>query len=429
MSRVELPPDLVKCEADACKSLNEVYRRAEVKDKEFLVQLVKQLRKNVRAPAEEVAEALGIGRSTLFYRLKKLNIKYEDVQNALVAEVEEAYRRKLERREIRRLPPKDKQEFFEREIVQKVITRMKGMNKSPGYISRVVGYWWRLTKRLGIAPEDFVEMDREKLHDLVVQYLSDRASEGVDINNEVRMIQTVQRWLGYPILPPGITQKEYKGKYQEAEIPLEIRNVVVSELLDYYDNTGNTLYLRTVQAMAFLYYTGSRRQALMNYQKGETVRVGLQPLIRAIGTDRFRIVSTLEKKGLYWRKLIPMTYDEIIPARAFSPSEVRAIAKLMKSLLMKYFDRYNKHTQLYLQKSKVYHIWRHTATRDYLKALGYNRYIVAKLLGWIKDSNLVIYGDYELLQLLQLAGEEHYIKFVDEPVYQRLLATIRRAGL
>jgi AcrR family transcriptional regulator len=429
MSRVELPPDLVKCEADACKSLNELYRRAEVKDKEFLIQLVKQLRKNVRAPAEEVAEALGIGRSTLFYRLKKLNIKYEDVQNALVAEVEEAYKRKLERRELRRLPPKDKQEFMEREVVQKVIMYMRGSKKKDTYISRVISYWWRLSKRLGLAPEDFAEMDREKLFDLIVQYLSDRASEGVDINNEIRMIQCVQKWLGAQILPPGITQKEYKGKYQEAEIPLEIRNAVVGELLDYYDATGEALYLRTIQAMAFLYYTGSRRQALTNYQKGESIRVGLQPLIRAMGTDRFRIVSTLEKKDLYWRKLIPITYDEIIPARAFSPSEVRAMAKLMKSLLMKYFDKFNKHTQLYLQRNKVYHIWRHTATRDYLKALGYNRYLVSKLLGWIKDSNLVIYGDYELLQLLQLAEEEHYIRFVDEPIYHRLLATIRRAGL
>jgi AcrR family transcriptional regulator len=429
MSRVELPPDLVKCEADVCKSLNELYQRAEVKDKEFLVQLVKQMRKNVRAPAEEVAEALGIGRSTLFYRLKKLNIKYEDVQNALVAEVEEAYRRKLERRELRRLPPKDKQEFMEREIVQKVIMYMRGSKKKDTYINRVISYWWRLSKRLGLAPEDFAEMDREKLFDLIVQYLSDRASEGVDINNEIRMIQSVQKWLGAQILPPGITQKEYKGKYQEAEIPLDVRNAIVSELLDYYDATGETLYIRTIQAIAFLYYTGSRRQALTNYQKGESIRVGLQPLIRAVGTDRFRIVSTLEKKDIYWRKLIPITYDEIIPARPFSPSEVRAMAKLMKSLLMKYFDKFNKHTQLYLQKNKVYHIWRHTATRDYLKALGYNRYLVAKLLGWIKDSNLVIYGDYELLQLLQLAEEEHYIKFVDEPIYHRLLATIRRAGL
>jgi hypothetical protein len=427
--KVELPPYLVKCEADICKKINDVYIKASPEYREFLVNVAKQLRKDIRAPAEKVASFLGIGRSTLFYRLQKLGIGFDELQRALTQEVEEEYRKKLERRELRRLPPKDKQEFLEREIVQKVLARMKGANKKATYINTVINYWWRLTKKLGITPEDFEEMDREKLYDLVVQYLSDRASEGVDINNEVKMIQSIQKWLGVRIVPPGITQKEYKGKYQEAEIPLEIRNAVVSELLDYYSNTRDKTYLRVIQAMAFLYYTGSRRQALMNYQKGETVRVGLQPLIKAVGTDRFRIVSTLEKKDIYWRKLVPITYDEIVPPRAFSPSEVKAFARIMKSVLMKYFDRFNKHTQLYLQKNKVYHIWRHTATRDYLKALGYNRYLVAKLLGWIKDSNLVIYGDYELLQLLQLAEEEHYIKFVDEPVYRRLLETIRRAGV
>jgi len=429
MPRVELPEELVRCEADICKRVNEVYAKAPIELKEFLVELVKQLRKNIRMPAGELASALGIGRSTLFFRLQKLGLEYNTIQSALMAEAEETFRRKLERREIRRLPAKDKKEFLERDIVATLVARMKASGKSPSYISKVISYWFRVCKRLGIAPEDFVEMEREKFWDLIVEYLSDRASEGYDINAEVAMLQSIQKWLGAKVLPPGVTQKEYKGKYQEAEIPLEIRNLVVQELLDYYDRTKNVLYLRAVQAMAFLYYTGSRRQALMNYQKAEVIRVGMERLVRAIGTDRFRVCSTLEKKGIYWRKLIPMTYDEIISPRSFSPSEVRAILKIMKEMLMKYFDRFNRHTQLYLQKSKVFHIWRHTATREYLRALGYNRYLVAKLLGWIKDSNLVIYGDYDLLQLLQLAGEEHYIKFVDDHVYTRLLNTIRRAGL
>lgn len=230
-------------------------------------------------------------------------------------------------------------------------------------------------------------------------------------------------------MPPGVTQKEYKGKYQEAEIPPEIRNAVVSNLLELYESSKNPIFLKTIQAMALLYYTGSRKQALMNYQKGEFITVGLDKLVKAVGTNRFRVISTLEKKDIYWKKLIPANYDEIIPPAPFRPSEVKAIGKILKEQLMKYYNQYNTHTQLYLARNKVFHIWRHTATREYLKALGYNRYLVAKLLGWIKDSNLVIYGDYELLRLLELSTEEHTIKFIDDALFNKVLMAVRRAGL
>jgi hypothetical protein len=310
-----------------------------------------------------------------------------------------------------------------------MITAMKASDRKQQYINRIVSFFYRMCRYLTLSPEDFIDLPREQVYDLVTQYISDRASEGVDVNNVVKEIQAVQKWLGVRILPPGITQKEYKGKYQEAEIPLQIRNEVVRNLLQLYESSKDPIFLKAIQAMAFLYYTGSRKQALTNFQKGEFITVGLDKLIRAVGTNRFRVISTLEKKDIYWRKLIPAHYDEIIPPAPFRPSEVRQIAKILKEQLMKYYDRYNTHTQLYLAKSKVFHIWRHTATRDYLKALGYNRYLVSKLLGWLKDSNLVIYGDYELLQLLELSTEEHSIKFINDELYNKLLTTIRRAGL
>jgi hypothetical protein len=429
VSKVELPTEIVKCEDPICSRINQIYQQAPPDYKQFLVNLTKQMRKNIRAPAEDIAIALGLGRSTLFYRLQRLGLKFDDLQKALLLEAEQEFKRKLERREIRRLPPRDKQEFLERETVKKMIQAITASGKKQRYINRVINSFYKLCRALTLSPEDFKELPREQIFDLITQYISDRASEGLDVNNVIKELQAIQKWLGVRILPPGVTQKEYKGKYQEAEIPPEIRNAVVSNLLELYESSKNPIFLKTIQAMALLYYTGSRKQALMNYQKGEFITVGLDKLVKAVGTNRFRVISTLEKKDIYWKKLIPAHYDEIIPPAPFRPSEVKAIGKILKEQLMKYYNQYNAHTQLYLARNKVFHIWRHTATREYLKALGYNRYLVAKLLGWIKDSNLVIYGDYELLRLLELSTEEHTIKFIDDALFNKVLMAVRRAGL
>jgi hypothetical protein len=75
---------------------------------------------------------------------------------------------------------------------------------------------------------------------------------------------------------------------------------------------------------------------------------------------------------------------------------------------------------------KYYHVWRHTATREWLAGLRYNRYLVAKILGWIKDSNLVIYGDFDLLALLKVRAEKHKIKFISDELYHELLRIVER---
>jgi len=427
--QIKLPEKLVDCKADICVKLNTIYLQAPTDYKIFLAQLLRELRKNLKAPAEDIAERLRIGRATLFYKLKRLGLKYNELIEALKQEAEEKLQRKIERRERIRLPPKDKQEFRERDIVKKVIQRMKTAGLKQSHINRVINYWYRMCKEIGIAPEDFTEMDREQLWDLITQYLSDRADQDIDIRSDISIIQTIQKWIGARILPPGITQKEYKGKFQEAEIDLEHRNKIVQDLLNKYELTRDPIYLKAIQAMAFLFYTGSRRQALMNFTWGDLVRIKLKDFVDKFGEDRFRAVSTLEKRGLRWTKLIPYSYYEILPNTPFSPTEVRRIAKILKEAMMKYFDEYNHHTKLYLEKSKIFHIWRHTATRTYLRAFKYNRSLVAKLLGWIKESNLVIYGDFQLFQLLNIMAEEHDIKFVSPELYQRIRNAILKAQL
>jgi len=427
--QIKLPEKLVDCKADICVKLNTIYLQAPTDYKIFLAQLLRELRKNLKAPAEDIAERLRIGRATLFYKLKRLGLKYNELIEALKTEAEEQLQRKIERRERVRLPPKDKQEFREREIVRRLINRMMTAGRKKGYINAVVNFWYMMCKTMGLAPEDFVEMDREQLWDLITEFLSDRAEQDIDVRSDISKIQAIQKWLGVRILPPGVTQKEYRGKFQEAEIDLEHRNKIVEDILKQYELTRDPIYLKTIQAMAFMFYTGSRRQALTNFTWGDIVRIKLKEFTDRFGEDRFRAVSTLEKRDLRWTKLVPYSYYEILPNTPFSPTEVRRIAQILKKHMMKYFDEYNKHTKLYLQKSKVFHIWRHTATRTYLRAFKYNRSLVAKLLGWIKESNLVIYGDFQLFQLLNIMAEEHDIKFVSPELYNKIKSAILKAQL
>jgi hypothetical protein len=67
---------------------------------------------------------------------------------------------------------------------------------------------------------------------------------------------------------------------------------------------------------------------------------------------------------------------------------------------------------------------RHTSAREYLRAFKFNRYLVSKLLGWMKESNLSIYGDYSLLELLTVSTEEHKVNFVSDDVKTILLKTL-----
>lgn len=429
MKQIKLPEQLVKCKADVCSKLNKIYQEAPILDKQLLYQITRILRKNLETPAEEIASQLKMGRSTLFYKLKKLGIKFNEIIEALKKEAEEEFQKKLERRKIKRLPPRDKEDFLQREPVVKLINRMRTQGLTSNHINGVINYFYRMCKYLGVSPEDFLELPREQVYDLVTQWISDRADEGYNTNADISMIQTIQKWLGVRLLPPGITQKEYKGKFQEAEIDYEHRNKIVNDLLNKYEITNDPIYLKTIQAMAFLFYTGSRRQALGNFTWGDVIRVRTKEFINVFGEDRFRFVSTLEKRGIRWNKLIPLSYVEILPNTPFSPTEIRKIAKILYEAMMKYFDEYNNHTKQYLKLHKIFHIWRHTATRTYLRAFKYNRSLVAKLLGWIKESNLVIYGDYSLLQLLDIMAEEHKIQFVSKELYNRIKYFIKKARL
>jgi hypothetical protein len=98
----------------------------------------------------------------------------------------------------------------------------------------------------------------------------------------------------------------------------------------------------------------------------------------------------------------------------------------LKKILEEHPELFNNETIKYIKDAKrTLHLFRHTFARDALKAFKWNRYLVAKLGGWVKDSNLQIYGDYDLLSLIEASVEEHRIEFCSEECKKRIEEFLR----
>ncbi|MCD6552611.1 MAG: hypothetical protein J7M16_01215 [Anaerolineae bacterium] len=389
---------------------------------------MKLLRKNISLSAVDVAEELGIGRATLFYRLKKLGISFEDLRTALMKEYEEKTAKKVKRREKKALPPKSYEEFLERGVVKEVVKTINTASISDRQRRRILRFWYRLCKDLELAPEEF--KNGEDLRNRIVDWLNQKISKGYDRDSLVSSIQTLQKWLEVNLLPSSIEQSEYTGKFQTAELPLDVRNDIVRELLGLYKETRKKFYLECVKALAFLYYTGSRAESLTNLVVEMKIKVNNPEFLRAYNEQEFVVVKTSEKgkkgKKITWRKLIPASYADFIPQR-FTAKELNKLREVLRGLLLKYLDRVNEDTRKYIvDAKKTLHLMRHTAAREFLRAFKFNRYLVAKLLGWKKESNLNVYGDYDLLSLIEVSAEEHKIEFISAEVYAEVLKCIKK---
>jgi len=422
---------LVDCENEVCVKVNNTYLEASQEFKDMLEGIAKLYRRNIKYSADEIVNELGIARATLFWRLKKLGITLEQLKEAVIKEYEEKTQKQLKKREEKALPPKDFNEFMEREIVKEIVKKLNTANLSEVQRTKILRYWFRLCKDLGLAPEDFNKENEEELKSKVLDWMNDRIAKGYDKDWIISLIQGIQKWLEVRLLNSGIEQSEYKGKYQTSEIPLEVRNSIVKDLLELYKQTKNKFYLEVIKALAFLYYTGSRSEALTNYAVEFTQKIKDEEIKRIYGIDEFIVVKTEEKgkkgKKITWRKLIPKTYVELLPAR-MTKKELYKVRDIVRNLLLKYVDKLNEDAKQYVVSAKrSLHLMRHTSAREFLRAFGFNRYLVSKLLGWQKESNLSIYGDYDLLTLLNVRSEEHKVEFVSEDVLNEVLNVVRTA--
>lgn len=402
---------------------------------------------------------IDISESTLKRLLNdKLYTPYEEFVKAVISNIIEKRERAVKEKAKKYVIPTSWEEFINRPLIRNIITAMKAKGLKESHINRTISEFYRYCMANSpehdlspVAPEYVLDkasstdpLDREEIYsrtDRYLQYrlekLEERGFEG-DINRLISVFQTIQKWIGARLLRPGITQQEYRGKYQTAEIPFSVRVKLVRDLLEEYRKTKDLLYLRIIQALIILYYTGSRRMVLMRTTGEPRLRIDFSTVIRAdwdkvvsvYGEREFYRVITIEKRGIRFNKVIPRSWGDLVRKfELFAEDTMAKATKILTRIIKKYENELNEDTRRYLRHSKVWHIWRHTANREALIAFEWNRMIVAKLLGWIKETNLQIYGDYSIDQIFQLKPERIELKFVDDSTKREIIREFEKAKL
>jgi acetoin utilization deacetylase AcuC-like enzyme len=422
-----------------------------------------RLRENPELDIDIVAKQLETSRITLWRRLTKCNTTWQELKKKAQEEARERKRQlelKLEKKlEAKRIPPENFEEFTKRTVVVELIEKLQSASISEYQRRDIIKTWWRIIttynqlvrslKQIGdplaeelyeITPEDFTDTEiplREKQR-WVEKVLAVWKTRYADINNQISRIQSLQKYLEVQILPSFIEQQEYQGKYSGAYIPPHVMEKLVYDVLELFERSGNVFYLKCAQAILFLAYTGSRREALTNYRIiHEGLEIRNEMIIQLIGDSKVVVVETEEKgkKGrkIKHHKIIPYSiHDVALPSR-FSRREVEKLAELVRKLLVeKYLSELNEVTKLYLTQAKrSLHLLRHTSAYTYLVASNYNMFLVSKLLGWIKADNLKIYANPTLMYILSnVGGRVERVRFFEneEQVFARIREALARVN-
>jgi len=366
--------------------------------------------------AEEVASKFGVGRRTLFLWLKKQGLSIKKLQEEAKKELEQKYNRTIKRVDLYRLPVTEREEFRQLDVVQKVIDRMMSANLSKRTINAHINFWYRLSAGLigeerildPVHPIDALDPDR------LTKYVRIIRERGYNVDAVKYALKTIAKWLEIS-LPPEFETSEYKGKYRQCELNVKMRYYFLKFAKELFPNEYDLIRSTAI----FLFQSASRREALetaeiLGYTK-------FKPIPEFNNETEFLQIRTREKgkKGrkIEWIKLIPKSFAEYITKLPLTQTEIENLRKMMKNILFRiyheFYDELNEDTKNYINlqtakgiKTKVFHIWRHTACRSALKSFKWKMYYVSKLLGWEKTENLKIYGDFTINQLLELETEE-----------------------
>jgi hypothetical protein len=266
-----------------------------------------------------------------------------------------------------------------------------------------------------ITPEDLLskEFPDEERWKIIRKYLEIKAGMGRNVNSIIANLQAIQLRTKVFLLPPGYKQREYTGKYSGAYLPREVIDSVLLDILKLYKETHNKFYIKAIKGILFLLETASRREALTNFKVLQRdFKVRNRIIIDLYGEDTFVVVQTEEKgkrgEKITWYKFIRKSLEDVaIPDTLFSPKEVVKLSNIFKKIVLKYADKLNDVTKLYLVEAKrSLHVIRHTSAYNFLIASNYNMFLCSKLLGWKKADNLKIYANPTLLEIAQIDRAE-----------------------
>jgi len=423
--------------------------------------IMSKLRENPEYDIDLISRQLGVDRVTLWRRLGKCGTTFKDLKTKAREEAKErakAMEMKLMMKlEKKRIPPANRKEFMERKVVRDLDEKLRaqiGISISKSQYQKIMSTFWDIIdtyntwvrgKKLSgdpgaeelyeITPEDLVdpEIPKEEKYKWILKYLEIKRDLGRNISSIIANIQSLQMHLDVRLLPPAIKQPEYTGKYSGAYLPREVIENVLLDLAKLYRQTGREFYKQSVKAILFLLETGSRRESLTNFKViNRAFKVNNRIIRELYGEDVFIVVQTEEKgkrgRKFVWEKFIRKSIEDLaIPDHIFSPKDVTKLSNVFKQIVLKYADKLNDATKMYLVKAtRSLHVLRHTSAYNFLIASNYNMFLVSKLLGWKKSDNLKIYANPTLLEIAQIdASTITKVEFISKEVADKLRALLK----
>jgi integrase len=357
----------------------------QVKDK--VLAMIKQGRK-----PEHIAVKFGVSERSLWYWLKKNNISISQLREETKKQKEELLRKGIEEIDKALQVPIDFNEFLNLSSVKTFIEELKASNLNKRYINYVLKKIYDCSKTLEVHPE---VLDK----DLVNKYLAGLEAGTSTIQNVKNALRQWLKFLGKPI-SKSLGLKEYDGKYKQAYFNVKERLEFLRTAKKLYPEQ----YEKIRDIILFLFYTGSRAEALTNVQFREE--------------ENHAKAITLEKgKGgkIQWEKTISKELcNNVKKYLPFNNGDLMKFREIVKTIIANM--ECNEISKKYGLEHPL-HIWRHTACVSCLYAFNWNIYVVGKLLGWKNPKMIInVYGDIPSEILMKLAlGEK-----VETPPFQFL---------
>ena len=371
-------------------------------------------------PAEEVAKKMGVSRRSLFYWLRKQGITIKQLQEEYKARKEERERaRKEQLAQLGAIPDYD--EFIRLERVKGFYDWLRARNVT--IAEDIVRTIHRVCNELNIHPLMLLEDEGKKKLTSLLATLKDRGYAKQTLESYKAHLRL---WYKYneQAPPPVLALERYKSKIAHlAWFDVEERFKILrcaKEILDEGE------FDKVRGALMFLFYTGSRAEALTNVRFEERK-------IRVNGKELNVIIAVTREKGRHgkkqWEKPIKFEVFKYIKGRLpFAEKEVRWLRRVLKRIYERVLDKESVKYE-YAMKHSL-HIWRHTAAMTLLHATDWNIGLVAEILGWENPEILFqIYGRMPPEKKVAIVYGVEYEKPKFEFLYGELEEKAKRLGL
>jgi len=335
-------------------------------------------------PAEEVAEKFGVSRRSLFYWLKK--------QGVSIKQLQEEYRKKQERKEqvkkekLAKLGavPQSFEDFLKLEEVKKFYDWLRARRVT--IAEEIVRTIHRVCMELNIHPLMLLEEEgKDKLTSFLAEIQERYAKQTVESYKA-----HLRLWFKFmEKQPPAIlTLERYKSKIAHLAWFNEEERFKILEVARNKLKAEEYELFRA--AVMFLFYTGSRAEALKNVKFEERK-------IKVNGKEIPAVIAITQEKGRHgkkqWEKPIkPEIYFRYIKGRL--PIAEKEL-KWLRRTLKKIYEQVLEHESVKYEyaMSHPIHVWRHTAAMTLLHATDWNIGLVSEILGWENPEILFqVYG-------------------------------------